>query len=444
MEQEPTNRLSVDDVFSNFEGAITTLVGTYGNLKSTNYYERNFWLFADLTGGNIKYSRSNNPALLNSYNFNNTEVADVNDMTGFYQIAYNTIYRANNVLTYAPLIPDASRLQKNRMLADAYTFRALAHFDLVRVFAQPYNFSTNATHEGIVIRTVNTLATVPVGSPATVKEVYDQIIFDLDSAITLYANSVDIYPGGTNKTWFSLDVARAIKMRVLLYKEDWEGVITLANLLISPAYPLISNGAYVNSWRRTATVNMDQEAIFMLFARIDQNQGSFGDNFNFRNTTFGYMASSNDLLGLLPPQDVRSRSNFFDSVRINNIPYYFTRKYQGRNDSADNQKLIRISEVFLSRAEAYAELNNLPLALNDLNRIRQRGNATLPILQSTNREAVLDSIFLERKRELCFEGHGLFDVTRKKRNLVRNDCIGANCSVSFPSPLFAVPRPIQR
>ena len=63
LEQEPTNRLSVDDVFKDLEGARSTLVGAYGNLKNTNYYERNFSLFADLTGGNIKYTRSNQPAL---------------------------------------------------------------------------------------------------------------------------------------------------------------------------------------------------------------------------------------------------------------------------------------------------------------------------------------------------------------------------------------------
>jgi starch-binding outer membrane protein, SusD/RagB family len=444
LEQEPSNRLSIDDVFKNFEGAITTLVGTYGNLKSTNYYERNFWLFADLTGGNIKYARSNDPALLNSYSFSNTNQAAFNDMTGFYEIAYNTIYRANNILAYAPGIPDANQLQKNRMLADAYMFRALAHFDLVRVFAQPYNFTADASHEGVVIRTKNTLGTVPVEPPASVKQVYDQILFDLDSSLVLYSNSVPIYQGGSDKTWFSLDAARAIKMRVLLYKEDWNGVVALANLLATSAYPLISNTSYVNSWRRTASPNMDSEAIFTLFARIDQNQGSFGDNFNPGNTIFGYMATSNDLLSLFPPQDVRNRNSMFVTATVANQNHFFTRKYQGRNDSADNQKLIRISEVYLSRAEAYAELNNLPLALIDLNGIRQRANATLPLLNLTNKQEVLDSIFVERRRELCFEGHGLFDITRKKRDLVRNDCVGTNCNINFPSSLFAVPKPTQR
>lgn len=444
LEQEPSNRLSIDDVFKDFEGAITTLVGTYGNLKSTNYYERNFFLFADLTGGNIKYSRSNNTALLNSFNFSNNNQASSNDMTSFYEIGYNTIYRANNIIYYANGIADANQLQKNRMMADGYMFRAFGHFDLVRVFAQPYTFSADASHTGIVIRTFNTLATIPIEPPSTVKQVYDQIISDLDSAMLLYQNSVPIYSGGSDKTWFSLDAARALKLRVLLYKEDWDGVVTFANLLTTTAYPLISNANYVNSWRRAATTNMDAEAIFMLFARVDQNQGSFGDNFNPGNTTFGYMAATNDILNLFASGDVRRDSSMFLISTVNSRQYRFTRKYQGRNDSANNQKIFRISEVILSRAEAYAEINNLPMALTDLNRIRQRANPATPALNLTDRQQVLDSIFVERRRELCFEGHGLFDITRKRRSLVRNDCTGTNCNVSYPSPLFAVPKPTQR
>ncbi len=444
LEQEPSNRLSIDDIFKDFEGARTTLVGLYGNLKDVNYYERVLFLYPDLTGGNIKYARNNPTILVNTYNFANTNQIAFNELTNFYQIGYNNIYRANNVITNIDRALNATLLQKNRMVADAYTFRALAHFDLVRVFAQPYNFTPNGVHTGIVIRTQNTLGTDPVEPAATVGAVYAQILSDLDSALVLYPNSVPVYQGGTDKTWLSTDAAKAIKLRVLLYMENWQGVVDLANQLITNNYPLMSNGGYVNSWRRSATNSMDNEAIFMLFARIDQNQGSFGDNFNPGNTTFGYFAASNDLLNVFAPGDVRGPGSMFFTQTVSNQNYQFTQKYQGRNDSANNQKLIRISEIILSRAEAYAELENLSASQTDLNRIRQRGNPLTPSLALTNKQQVLDSIFVERRRELCFEGHGLFDITRRKKNLIRLDCVGSNCSINYPNEKFAVPIPSQR
>jgi hypothetical protein len=444
LEQEPSNRISVNDIFKDFEGARTTLIGTYDNLKGTDYYERAIGLYADLTGGNIKYARANDPAYFRTFNFNNTTIADQNDLQGFYLLAYNTIYRANAVFANIQNVADANALQKNRMLADAYTFRALAHFDLVRVFAQPYNFSPDASHAGIVIRTKNTSADEPAGDVSSVKLVYDQIVADLDSAILLYPNSVAIYAGGDAKSYFSLDAAKAFLARILLYRENWSRAISLCNEVIAAGYPLTSNFNYVQGWRRNGSRQMDNEAIFYLYARTDVNQGAFGDNFNPGNNIFGYMAASKDLLDIFAPGDVRGPSSMFLQSPISGINYFFTRKYQGRNDSSDNQKLIRSSELYLIRAEAQAENNNLTSALTDLNRIRQRANPATPSLNLTDKQQVLDSIFAERRRELCFEGHLLFDITRKKKNLVRKDCIGTNCSINYPSALFAVPRPVQR
>lgn len=444
LEQEPSNRISVNDIFKDFEGARTTLIGIYDNLKQTDYYERAIGLYADLTGGNIKYARANDPAYFMTYNFSNTSIADQNDLQGFYLVAYNTIYRANVIFANIQHVADANQLQKNRMLADAYTFRAIAHFDLVRVFAQPYNFTADASHPGIIIRTRNTSADEPAGELSTVKQVYDQVVSDLDSAMLLYANSVAIYAGGDAKSYLSLDAAKAIMARVQLYRENWSGAITLCNEVIAAGYPLTSNLNYVNGWRRNGGKQMDNEAIFYLYARTDVNQGAFGDNFNPGNNTFGYMASSNDLLSIFAPGDVRGRSTMFVASPVNGITCYFTRKYQGRNDSSDNQKLIRSSELYLIRSEAQAESNNLTAALSDLNRIRQRANPATPALTLTDKQQVLDSIFVERRRELCFEGHLLFDITRKKKSLVRTDCLGTNCSINYPSALFAVPRPVQR
>lgn len=444
IEQEPYNRISVSDIFKDFEGARTTLVGAYDELSNVDYYQRAFGLYAELTGGNIKYSRSANQAFLNTFFLNNNAIAAQNDLTAFYQIAYNTIYRANALLENINNVADANALQKNRMVADAYTLRAMAHFDLVRVFAQPYIFTPNASHPGIVIRIRNTSADEPAGDIASVGNVYAQIIADFDSAIIRYSNSVGIYAGGDERSWLSGDAAKALLARVLLYQQNWTRVTALCNEVLAGNYPLVSSTAYAQSWRRKGARQMDNEAIFYLFARTDVNQGSFGDNFNNANETFGYMAANNDLLKIFEPGDVRDSASMFQRVSISGSNYYFTRKYQGRNDSADNQKIIRASELWLMRAEAQAQNNNFSAALSDLNRIRLRGNPTAAPLNINDKQQLLDAIFVERRRELCFEGHLFFDIVRQQRNLVRNDCLGTTCSINYPSPLFAVPIPGRR
>ncbi len=106
----------------------------------------------------------------------------------------------------------------------------------------------------------------------------------------------------------------------------------------------------------------------------------------------------------------------------------------------DNVPVIRLSEVYLNRAEAHARSGNDPLAQADLNLIRQRALATAPDVTLTG-SALLDEILLERRRELCYEGHRVFDITRFKQNLVRVDVTGDAANYSDPGNYFIFPIP---
>jgi starch-binding outer membrane protein, SusD/RagB family len=169
-----------------------------------------------------------------------------------------------------------------------------------------------------------------------------------------------------------------------------------------------------------------------------------GDYYNPQNVQFGQLATTTDLLNLYATGDIRGPATMFRQVTVNSIPLNFTRKYQGMNDSANNIKIIRLSEVYLNRAEAYAETNNLIAALSDLNAIRRRANPAATNFASTDKQVVLDEILTERRRELAFEGHTFFDLARKKKNLVRADCTGVNCSFNYPNPKYATPKPINQ
>jgi len=435
---EPYNNVSVDDIFKDFEGARTTLTGLYDDLRSSEYYIRNYSIFPELAGGNARYTRTANVILQQSYEFRNDP--QTTDLRNYYETAYNTIYGANVVLDNVANISDASALQKNRMLADAYTIRALCHFDLVRVFAQAYNFTPDASHQGIVIKPRNTAVTDITGTKATVKQVYDFINNDLDTAIRLYRNSVPIYAIGDARTFLSEDAAKAIKARVALYQENWAEVIRLSSEVIATnRYVLVSNGNYAAAWRGKI---IHPESIFELAFgnRIAESLGTFY-NPTFVGTAGGYIAVSTDLRNLFAANDVRGlQGTMFNAVRDGGT-FTFTRKYQGINDTANNVKLYRASELWLSRAEAYAKQGNITAALSDLNRIRQRANPTAPAFTTTDAAVLLNEIFDERRRELCFEGHIFFDLVRNKRSIVRADCTGTNCTINYPNPLFANPTP---
>jgi hypothetical protein len=80
---------------------------------------------------------------------------------------------------------------------------------------------------------------------------------------------------------------------------------------------------------------------------------------------------------------------------------------------------IRAGEVVLNRAEARAKTGDATGALADLNDIR--GRAGLQPLSGLSGKDLLDAIFLERRRELAFEGHVYYDYMRDGRAMKREE-----------------------
>ncbi len=109
----------------------------------------------------------------------------------------------------------------------------------------------------------------------------------------------------------------------------------------------------------------------------------------------------------------------------NGYPKYFIVKCSRQEGQAQlwSPVIIRLAEIYLNRAEAYAKLNQTDAALADLNLIRsragipQQGLYTLGNLPSG--QTLLDVIIDERRLELAWEGHRKLDVFRNKLNMDR-------------------------
>jgi hypothetical protein len=96
----------------------------------------------------------------------------------------------------------------------------------------------------------------------------------------------------------------------------------------------------------------------------------------------------------------------------------------------DQVNLIRLAEMYLTRAEANFRLGEIvgDTPLNDINRVRDRVELD-PLLIT---ELDLDAILQERKLELMFEGNLLHDIKRTQRN------VGAR---TYDDPKLVLPIP---
>ena len=101
--------------------------------------------------------------------------------------------------------------------------------------------------------------------------------------------------------------------------------------------------------------------------------------------------------------------------------YYCSKfSYQDGIAMLTSPVFLRWGEVVLNRAEAYAKIGENAKALDDVNIIRKRAGLSGDELMTTDNIAArgykdaLECVLDERRRELCYEGHRMFDVFRNK------------------------------
>jgi len=102
----------------------------------------------------------------------------------------------------------------------------------------------------------------------------------------------------------------------------------------------------------------------------------------------------------------------------------------------DNIQLLRLAEMYIIRAEARAQQDNISGAAADINILRER--ARVPLIEGTSKNQMLLVVENERRMELCFEGHRWYDLIRTGRAQTVMDEFTSNWSEKdelWPIPL---------
>jgi hypothetical protein len=345
---------------------------------------------------------------------------------------YNTILRANTVIANENIDVAASiQEEKNQIVGEAYAARALAHFDLVRLYGQHYGFTGDNSHAGVPIVLTFDQSAEPARN--TVAEVYAQVVSDFNTAIGLMNAS-------RGKGYFSKGAAQALMSRVYLYMGDYANAAAMADAVIGNGdFSLTDNGSYVGTWDDP---DESPDAILDVLQNDVDNMGSDALGRMYINEGYGDYLPSQDLVGLIDTlNDVRINlfkedatiGGIYGNIRVNKFPSTI---------GEDNSPIIRLAEVYLIRAEARARTNNEAGAIDDLMAIRNRANPNAPTSTATG-QALLDDILLERRVELAYEGHRLWDLMRLQKGVDRTDCTAPadKCTVNYPNDRFILPIP---
>lgn len=440
LDKEPTNKISLEDLFKDTQGAKSALAGAYKALLSESHYDKNLMVYPDILGGNIKFSKTTNLRLEDVYNV--IQTAQLSSMNDTYSYLYSELNNVNNIIKYTATA-EGSSTEKAKIVAEAKCIRALIHFDLVRIFARPFGFTADGSHLGIPLILQPQLFADPLPTRSTVAQTYQAITKDLNEALAVFDNTnVSALDKSNKQNYFTKASTQALLAKVYLYKNDWDKAFNLADDLIkSNQYTLLTNANYAASWAgRVPSTESIFEIAIETFASSNGLGGYYDptDNSNYR-----MYAATNDLLNLYSNTDVRRSSTMFNSVTLTSGIYFFTKKYVSGNLSALPIKVLRLSELYLIRAEAAAEkaTPDFTLANADLNLIRKRADPSATNLNITVKNDLIDAILLERRKELAFEGNLLFDLLRRKKDVTRVDATATVKNLSTDDNRLIMPLP---
>jgi hypothetical protein len=329
----------------------------------------------------------------------------------------------------------------NQYRGEALALRAFALKLAVRVYAyEPGNFGNGPEGNwdaGVVIVNEPVLdVTDAISRPrATVDEVYQQILADLNEAKGLLAGN------NSNNTYVTEAFVDGLLARAHLFAGNWSEAASAAQNAINN-FP----GTLQNTPETVANMFFENqgnhpEALFKIVVNPDTENstggGSWANNGPGTYSSDGFLAQLPTQFTLDKYGEGDYRNGWYqpcaelqvntgltqptncDGVNENGLS---SAKFNGtKGQSVDDLPYMRVAEMYIIWAEAAAKAANDPSAgVAPLQTLRDARNAgPVPAEALTSITAFEDFILDERIRELALEGHRFFDLKRLNRD-VRN------------------------
>ena len=424
---------------STYDGLDQSVAGAYGPLASTNWYGAHFILDNEMATANGKrwgiiFEEYESGRYKDEYSILYTP----NSTSPLWGTAYYVVLAVNSVLDAINAEGasfEATAQELNNLKAECLFLRAFAHFDLVRTYAMPYSWTADASHNGVPYVYKSDSEEKPARE--TVAKVYENIIQDLKDAESCIDPAYSRSGVKDKNAVVNLQVIQAMLARVYLYSQQWQKAADYASKVIdSGKYKLWTADELKDGEAYRTEPTGGSEVIFEIYGHISQSYGTGNENcwgMTCCNGGYADCGVCTDLYNLFEDSDAR-KGLYTPDKNGNGL---FTLKYAGKglnSIDANNTPVLRLSEMYLTRAEAGIRGASGVNAVSDLTAVAEARGAT-------PQQATQNGVFTERWKELAWEGHLWFDLARTGRDMTRTDIAG-NVPTSIPAGDYRWAKPL--
>lgn len=417
LDATPETALTTGNAYNSASDMENAIVGAY-NIFYKEYYIWDNVLLGDLRSDNAYTGGSNDQAVL-PYDLL-TIPAGNSRMLFDWQQLYEGVARCNIILNKIAEVTDPKLdvdNRRNEIIGEASFLRAFHYFQLVKTFGGvPLELNSNSADPE-----KNNLPR------ATETEVYNQIVSDLETAITHLPDNYGA-DASVNKVRATKGAANALMAKIWAQRSDrdYEKVLFYCNEVINSAagYRLLDNYTDLFDGDHYLSAESILEVPFIANTEL----GNWGVQLYLapEDGWQKYCVPSKDLVTHYDAANDLIRKNA-NIIFLNNldwadenwnpcqdysiaVPFNYKQKHANAWSSGDHQYLLRLGDIVTLKAEAQNEKGDLAGAAATLNLIRER--VDLPDIEPTSKEQMKQAILDERRLELAFEGQRWDDLVR--------------------------------
>lgn len=383
----------------------------YNFMSDDTYYGRDYIIFNEVRSDNC-FSTGNSNRFINFWNPLLKTDGSARDT---WLTMYKVIGQCNFVIGKENVQLEGDADQKKDIVGQAYALRALAHFDLLKLYGAMH--VTAQSDKGIPYVTEWRGENTQPGRTSP-EEVQKKLYADLDAALERLAKP----QGRVDAAYVNFYAAHALKARVAQWFGDWAVAEAEAKAVIDGgAFRILTKDEYIGSWSKKFNPN----SLFEMSYNASDNPSIDGIANIYGGDGYGDVVPTPELVELLrqDANDVRSQVVDTNKALLNQtggaLGYYLANmvKFPNVFSYDDNVPLVRYEEVVLIYAEALMHNGNAAEALTQLNSIAENRGA------AAYTEATEETILQERRKELCFEGFRFDDMARTKQGVPRSKAV---------------------
>lgn len=286
--------------------------GSYRLLKNDNgiidagYY---FWAFG---ADDVTWNGTSTGETFKFYDYSRNIASSLTEYA--WELGYRTIGNCNKVIEMVKELGAESTREETILMGENHYLRALCYFLLVNEFAQPYS-NEQGQNPGLPLK----LTTDPYDLPqsrSTVAQIYDQVVKDLEDAITYLTLQEGESP--KDNIYATKEAAEALLARVYLYMENWDGAWQMADNVIRSGRFELERGSRFATYSQIIPED-NKETIFAVRRTLDKDDNGgnrMGSMYiHIDGTGWEEMSPSSRYLELMElhlnaqnmPQDLRSK-----------------------------------------------------------------------------------------------------------------------------------------